>query len=731
MFSKQTLGAFCSIRTSNVANAMGLVLGLLFIGLYPQVSMGDREMKLGISVEEVGRYEKIEFLIHLDTVYGNPFDPDEVDLSIQIKTPGGDSITIPAFYYQHYERQYMDKGEKKTDWLYPVGDPVWKARFAPDEVGRYSCIAKLKDRKGNVRSNTASFQCMPSQSKGFVRVSEKEPRFLEFSEGLPFFPVGQNLAFVGQTQHVDLGKMERIFREMSQNGANFARIWTCCSDWAMAIEARKSAWSRSWNWNPPIVPIPGHDGYLFDQKCISISGEGGTSVSASPCHPVALRPDTRYVASGRFRKSGETELLLEINNVRIGEITSKNQERRWVEWEREFTTTGDQRWLNSVSFSLTGKGTVWLDGLSLKGAGGGPELLWEAEVNRPIMGYYNPVDCFMLDEVLKSAEENGVYLQLCLMTRDLYMGSLSDEGSPEYYKAIQHGKKLLRYVVARWGYSTSVAVWEYFNEMNPDLPTDQFYSEMSDYLEQIDPYKHLRATSAWAPCEKDWRNPKLDIADLHWYLRPAWGEIWKDEVAGVMNRARLLREHTSGKPALLSEFGLADDRWGLSPYMKQDEELSHFHNVLWASALSGVSGTALFWWWKRLDVMGAYTHYHALSSFLADIPFTETKLRQTSAAASHQQVRAVGLQGDECAHIWLFNTQAIWYNLVVDKVKPDEIKHAKLEIRGLIPGTYRIQWWHTQKGEIIRQEDISLSEKSLQVLIPDFARDIACKIVKQ
>jgi len=89
--------------------------------------------------------------------------------------------------------------------------------------------------------------------------------------------------------------------------------------------------------------------------------------------------------------------------------------------------------------------------LSLKEKGDGVELLWEADVNRPVMGFYNQVDCFMLDEIVSLAEIYGIHLQLCLLTRKLYMDKLKDENSPEYDKAIRYAKKLLRYEVARWG----------------------------------------------------------------------------------------------------------------------------------------------------------------------------------------------------------------------------------------------------------------------------------------
>jgi hypothetical protein len=693
--------------------------------------IADQRIALEADLRTVGKYDKIEFLIDLDTSYSNPFDLDEVDLRVELKAPNGRRLAIPAFYYQHYEQRHMDKGNRATDWLYPVGKPVWKARFAPAEEGVYLCMATLRDRNGKAHSNEISFECTSYKSKGFIRVSESDPRFLEFGDGTPFFPIGQNLAFIGGTQHVDLHKAREIFEKMSQNGANYSRIWTCCGDWAMAIEARKSAWGRSWAWNTPVALMPDGDGYLFDRKCVNLSGESGASLAVSPSHPVALKPDTQYIASGKVHKDGETGLLLEINGDRQEEIISSGQKERRSEWKYEFTTTSNEWWLHKMDFSLTENGTVWLSDLSLKEADDGPELLWEADVDRPVKGYYNPVDCFMLDKVLETAEENDIYLQLCLLTRDLYMDLLRDENNPEYHEATKYAKKILRYAVARWGYSTSVAIWEYFNEMNPNLPSGRFYGDLSDYLAQVDIYSHLKATSAWGPCKEDWQNPSLDIADLHWYLRPVWSELWKDEVASVIDRAQLLRKTAANKPALLSEFGLADDRWGLSPYMKQDKELIHFHNSLWASALSGLSGTALFWWWEQLDIMNAYHHYRPLSAFLADIPFTTADLRHASVKVSDDQIRAVGLQGDDCVYLWLSDSQARWSDQVIDNLKPGEVKGVTIGIENLSIGNYQVQWWDTYEGKIVEQKEISASDSPLRIMVPDFSRDIACKVAKR
>ena len=350
-------------------------------------------------------------------------------------------------------------------------------------------------------------------------------------------------------------------------------------------------------------------------------------------------------------------------------------------------------------------------------------------MNRPVMGFYNQVDCFMLDEIVSMAERYGIHLQLCLLTRNLYMDKLKDENSPKYDEAIRYAKKLLRYAVARWGYSTSVVSWEYWNEQDPNLPTERFYNEMGSYLEKIDPYRHLRATSAWAPAPRDWANRKLDVADLHWYLRPNWNELWKDAVGAILDRAQLLRKYAGEKPALLSEFGLADEQWRLSPYMENDEELLHFHDALWASALSGLSGTAMFWWWEKLDEMNAYRHYKPLSIFISDVPFA-SGLQPINAQTSDEAIRVIGSQGKDRAFLFLSDKEASWYSVVVEKMKPRKREGVSMIINGLSPGKYKVQWFDTYEGRVLEEKISEAKEGTLKISAPPFLRDIACKILR-
>ncbi len=574
-----------------------------------------------------------------------------------------------------------------------------------------------------------AFEVRDTPGRGFVRVSRHDPRFFALDDGTPYFAIGHNHAFVGSAQYANLARTEKIFAEIARNGGNFLRIWVCCEDWATAIEARKSAWGRSWAWRPPIVPMPDQAPAPGGRQCIEIAGQRGQPLAVSPSHPLAVLPNTAYVLSGRIRTEPETAVYLLVAGRRLGDAI-QSPPGAWTAFSRRLTTENSQYWLDAIALERQGQGKAWLDGLSLVEARGGPELLWEADVNRPVRGYYNPLDCFIVDELLNAAENAGLYLQLTLITRDLYMGALQDPQSPPYAQAIADAKKLFRYAVARWGYSTRVAAWEYFNEIDPRLPTERFYEELGRFLEQIDPYRHLRTTSTWHPSPKDWKHPQLDVAQSHHYLRPDLKEAFRDEVAGGLKPIGFLLEHTQGKPAFLAEFGLAENNFQRSAYMTQDRELVHFHNALWMSALSGTAGTAAFWWWEQLDQMDAYRHYRPLADFVADIPWTTAGFQKIDATAT-EGVRVVGLAGKDRAYFWVQNTQATWWNLVVERRRPNPIQNATVEIRSLAEGTYQAQWWDTNSGKPLAKTPASTHAGRLRLAVPPFQRDIACKVLRQ
>ena len=680
-------------------------------------------LELRATTNAIGAFGKIEFAIIGMTNYADPFDPADVDLRIEFATPAGKQVVVPAFFAQEYERHRAGEGGAPRDWAYPVGTGVWKARFAPALPGKYSAIAVLKDHSGESRSPPVTFAGVASGAKGFIHAARQDPRFFEFDNGEPFFAIGQNLAFIGEQQHVTMSKTEEIFAKLAGNGANYLRVWTCADDWALAIEAPKSAWGRSWSGRGRIVANPDQLG----RKCLLITSTNATQ-EVNPSHPVALRPATRYMVTGKVHTETNVALRLEVQGTSSPPLESTHP-LAWTAFRHEFTTGARDWQLATMRFRLEGKGVARLSDLSLKEAGGGAELLWEADVDRPTRGFYNPFDCFLLDELLANAEQHGIYLQLCMLTRNLYMNALTNSPSPHYDRAIADAKKFFRYAIARWGYSTSVAAWEYWNEMNPGLPTDRFYTELGAFFEQTDPYHHLRTTSTWGPSAKDCRHTKLDVADVHFYLRPTDKPRLANEVEAVLDRTRWLREQAPNKPAHLGEFGLADDKWRITDDMKRSSDLSEMHNALWASALSGASGTALFWWWERIDQRDGHTNYRVLSRFIADVPWNRGGVRALEAACADKAVRVIGLRAGERAWFWMFDPAGAWEKVAIEKQEPPERRDLIVELAYWPAASTRAEWWETRSGKVTNGRSEAASNGKLRIQVPPFRRDIACRVI--
>ncbi len=67
----------------------------------------------------------------------------------------------------------------------------------------------------------------------FVRVSPRDPRYLELSDGTPYIPNGLNVIHPGGdvSTEVGLAQMDRWMKALSDNGGNYIRIWLSSVFW--------------------------------------------------------------------------------------------------------------------------------------------------------------------------------------------------------------------------------------------------------------------------------------------------------------------------------------------------------------------------------------------------------------------------------------------------------------------------------------------------------------------
>lgn len=73
--------------------------------------------------------------------------------------------------------------------------------------------------------------------KRYVRVSPRDPRYLEYSDGKPYIPIGLNLIDVGHTTtEKGMALMESWMKNLYENKGNYIRLWFSDAFWEVEHE---------------------------------------------------------------------------------------------------------------------------------------------------------------------------------------------------------------------------------------------------------------------------------------------------------------------------------------------------------------------------------------------------------------------------------------------------------------------------------------------------------------
>jgi hypothetical protein len=280
--------------------------------------------------------------------------------------------------------------------------------------------------------------------------------------------------------------------------------------------------------------------------------------------------------------------------------------------------------------------------------------------------------------------------------------------------AIAQFQRNLRYVVARWGYSTTILGWELFSEV--DLVTGfrscahqvlRWHQIMIDTLHALDPAHRLITTSfahmpGYPPI---WRLPGISIVQSNHYSYNSPSYIVAD--------LRALRQY--GKPEWMGEYGFSKPTFRNKP----DRTGQYIHIGQWASLMSGAAGSGFNWWWADyVDSFNTYDVFRALPHFLAGMPLD----RQSFTPLPPQSVRLNGtsaqifrLQGKTMALIWVLMDRA-----------PPQVEQVSLPAP--MHKSVRIQWWDTWHGVPLSTLTIRPQRGVVSLHLPGKADDYAARM---
>ena len=435
--------------------------------------------------------------------------------------PDGQSYQQPAFIYQPY--QQLSNGP------YPIGGKVWKVRFAPHLPGNWSYYLKAKDASGNTSTvqTPRTFTVTDSANKGFIRVSQNDPRYFEFSDGSYFPAIGRH----ARTTYDTPGSGDRSdYLEYGQNGITLVR------DWMSGFYG--SAWLYWRDGRNPYdfyLPRTGLEGYTDPQtgkeRLTMVLAEGnGWYYScrredlSAPHQVEAIKTNTYYKISSTYQASGITGprnsnysnygYVLKVGGWEDncqnpgGLPTVTNYGGNNSQWSTVSGTWGSGSNTEArvhLALENANNGKVWIKDISLKECLDGqscttlgPEIL--TEPSGEYETYYPERSAYEIDQAVQAAKDAGIYLKLVVGDKsDMMWWKMQNDGTfvakpgeeddqlGFYGQGRTIDKKRMlwdayfRYLQARWGYSTNIHSWEVTNE---GVPTIQHY-ELTDEMAKV------------------------------------------------------------------------------------------------------------------------------------------------------------------------------------------------------------------------------------------------------
>ena len=351
----------------------------------------------------------------------------------------------------------------------------------------------------------------------------------------------------------------------------------------------------------------------------------------------------------------------------------------------------------------------------------------------------------VIDAVVKDAEKEGIYLVFTVWDHPNLRDDTHAWGDGNWVRngfsklgdinsffvsdeAWAWQENLYRYIIARWGYSTSIGMWQTVTEVNGTNAYDQadpWHEKVNDYFVMNDPYRH--PTTASGSGEVDWStgHAVMDMPQVHLYEFDNSGSE-PDAVASAAHVADWTQTmlKNADKPNWVGEFGVT----GNSHY----PEL--FHNSIWAALATGASMTPAEWnsggsWGRMTPEMNE--DMSRFANFVRDLPHARWKPSVLQIESNDEQVRAWGIAGDDGGLFWVqdFSLEGT----SIDEVRSSMLQRAgvRVEIKDIPPGTYLVSPYDTWQGDYLDPFEAECAGDICVIDLPDFKSDMVFKLLRQ
>ena len=723
------------VKTALLALSTALLIANAAPGedLITEISPGNSTISL---------YDPFVVEANVDASFKDPHDPSEVELNAYLTGPDGKEIIMPGFF----------TGRNRK----------WEVRYTPPRAGRYSYYIGLKTKDFFQKSSVYSFEVKPSPNDGFLRKSANNQYYLVFDSGKPFFGLGHNVCW---TQDNSASTFRGYFSKLAKSGCNMTRIWLN-NAWTLKIEFNKLA---SYNMEDSgqldrILEEAKASGIyviLTLDSYSSLMAEKGSwneqswaknvynSKNGGPCEKPGdffTNPEAKRLYKKRLRYI--ISRWSYSPNIFVFELWNEMDAPR--EWVAEMityvksinphgqpvTTSLGYPWANNFDES-----TIWsLEGVDLV------ERHIYGNMAADIEGYVISTNRALSEKYRKP-----------MLIEEFAMdwGKSDDECDPEGKGIVLHNGIWAAAMTGSfagtmgWWWDTYMVKHDlYFNyrsfrDFIKDVNWDSkkvIFAKTSPLMKKIPETEKIVYSNVTFSGKEVWGDMSyreftveasgdLSGGVLNHYLHgsvkkgiriepvihvdyPVQGEFII-HVGMVSQEARLVVT-LDGAEVLSKDFltGPGEGPWQNSFFRKDEKAYQCYYGT--AEGIKVPKGRHTI----KISNTG--------KDWLGIKRITLTNYKPSDVA----NARVAGLIVGEDMLFWIQNKEYNWYNLAQKETGPAPIVGTYFSISDIEDGGYEIQWHDTFTGGVISRERKEASGGKMTVEVPDFSKDIACRIKK-
>ncbi|MCE5238243.1 DUF5060 domain-containing protein [bacterium] len=695
----------------------------------------------------VPRFEKLELAVDLGATYDNPFDPDDVALDADFTAPSGKRITVPGFFMVQMRREIRNGNEVMA----PEGNGVWRVRFAPNEVGKWTWTLRLKDRTGTVSGGQGTCRCVAGKSQGFLRVSKADPHYLAFDDGSGFFAIGHNLP----GYHASRQLAETAMHKFAAAGENYNRWWLY--SYNLGIE-----WTDKLGW------------YKQDAAArMDLALDWGKQLGLYYMMCLDTHQD--------FREGGWDRNPFNVKNggpcEKAGEFFTNEQARTYYKKRLRYQVA---RWGYSPSV------LCWEFGNEIEGWADSTDAIklpWTREMSDTLNGmdpYRHLITTSFWSHT--GPPEYWALPNIDIVQTHLYTNNDGNVAEPVRQMSLKQWQEFAKpHIFGEFGIRSHASTvdkdpkgWGLHNALWAGLTSFCAGGPMpwwhENYIDPLDLYFHFTAlanfskglplgTARWAPLEalvefQDKTRPP-DTLDATVLPISRWGK--PEDVDFTLQDDGNLADGKRPQQ-LLQGLGHQDLKAPVAfhvTFPQAGQFVMHIGRVsnsglvrVWLDGQQVKEldlpcgeglGKSSVWreQWKLWETtydqdysfdIPAGPHEIKLENFGKDwvsvdrYTFTGCQVRRTP------NVIAAGMQAPGVAILWLQNGTSDWFNHGQGQVPP--VDPVTVTLSGLPDGQYAVEWWETWKGSLSRTDKMTVRQGKLLLRLPELKTDVALKLKK-